>query len=163
MQRIVEARDKPAILERLAAGQTRRSIAVAYGVTHQTLAYHLRRWGVPPVRVNAVNGEQHASWRGGSFVDRWGYKMVRAPQRMKAGMYCPEHLLVAEASIGRQLVQGKEVVHHIDGDKSNNTPGNLLVCTRSQHRVLHRSLEQIGYILVARGLVVFEGGEYRLR
>lgn len=158
----ITERDKDAIEARLAKGESLRSIAASYGVSYPTLQYHRRRWGCPPLREPRTAGENHASWKGGQFVDRWGYTMVRAPHRKCSNPYTPEHVLVAEAQLGRQLIKNKEVVHHINGDKSDNRPENLLVCTKSQHRALHRQLETIGYELIRRGLVVFRDGEYVL-
>ena len=53
------------------------------------------------------------------------------------------HRIVAEQSIGRKLRPG-EIVHHLDEDKSNNSPENLVVCSSaSVHRQYHiRSLHQ---------------------
>ena len=47
-----------------------------------------------------------------------------------------EHRVVAEEMIGRKL-RPDEVVHHIDGNKSNNDPSNLMVMTQSEHIKLH--------------------------
>ena len=47
-----------------------------------------------------------------------------------------EHRVVAEEKIGRPLRPG-EIVHHIDGDKHNNSPENLAVMTQSEHIRLH--------------------------
>lgn len=47
-----------------------------------------------------------------------------------------EHRIVAEAMLGRPLVRG-EIVHHIDGNRQNNTPANLQVMSQSQHMKLH--------------------------
>lgn len=38
--------------------------------------------------------------------------------------------------IGRKLTH-TEVVHHIDGNKKNNSPENLLVMSQSDHVKLH--------------------------
>jgi hypothetical protein len=46
------------------------------------------------------------------------------------------HILVAEQKLGRHLLDN-EVVHHIDGNRLNNEPDNLLVCTRSEHAKIH--------------------------
>ena len=45
----------------------------------------------------------------------------------------------AEAYIGRLLEKG-EVVHHMNGDASDNRPENLLVMPDRQHRQLHMAL-----------------------
>ena len=45
----------------------------------------------------------------------------------------------AEAYIGRPLEHG-EVVHHMNGDATDNSPENLLVMPDRQHRQLHMAL-----------------------
>lgn len=47
-----------------------------------------------------------------------------------------QHRVVAELKLGRPLVRG-EIVHHIDGNKKNNTPENLMVMTQADHMRLH--------------------------
>ena len=48
------------------------------------------------------------------------------------------HRVRAEILIGRPLAPD-EVVHHIDGDKLNNSPENLLVMVNSDHNKMHAS------------------------
>ena len=48
-----------------------------------------------------------------------------------------EHRAVAEQKYGRKLTFD-DVVHHIDGNKRNNCPDNLVVMTRSEHIAIHR-------------------------
>ncbi len=48
-----------------------------------------------------------------------------------------EHVIVAERALGKPLPKGA-VVHHVDEDKSNNAPGNLVICpSMAYHSLLH--------------------------
>jgi hypothetical protein len=47
------------------------------------------------------------------------------------------HRFVMETLLGRRLT-GDEVIHHLDGDPSNNDPDNLVILTRAEHARLHR-------------------------
>jgi hypothetical protein len=57
--------------------------------------------------------------------------------------YVYEHIYVMEKELGRVLVSDEEV-HHLDFNRSNNTPSNLIVLSSSHHSRLHRYLESIG-------------------
>ena len=51
--------------------------------------------------------------------------------------YVYEHIYNAECKLGRELLDG-EVVHHLDQDKVNNNPDNLLVFRNAHdHSVFH--------------------------
>ena len=54
-----------------------------------------------------------------------------------------EHRAAAEAILGRELRPG-EVVHHIDGDKRNNSPENLWIFpSQAEHARWHMELRKI--------------------
>lgn len=54
-----------------------------------------------------------------------------------------EHRMIAELILKRPLKSG-EVVHHIDEDKLNNDPANLMVmASKSDHAALHMGVEAV--------------------
>lgn len=79
------------------------------------------------------SGNASASFKGGTFIDKDGYVRVRGEGRNRL-----EHRLVIESALGRPLTK-TEVVHHINGVKTDNRAENLLVCSASQHREIHAS------------------------
>jgi len=96
--------------------------------------------GIPKGSGNhrAMSGPSHWSWRGGQYRDAGGYVRVRCPGHPNAGKngYVLEHRKVAAELIGRPL-RSDEEVHHVDGDKTNNAPENLVVIPRGKHQKLH--------------------------
>lgn len=69
-----------------------------------------------------------------------GYRYVYSPYHPYSTNhnYVAEHRLVAEGKLGRYL-KPNEVVHHIDEDKLNNDPKNIMVLTNSEHIKYHKS------------------------
>lgn len=64
-------------------------------------------------------------------MGREEYKLKRID-----GTLTLEHRRIVEAHIGRELTSD-EVVHHKDGNKSNNDISNLEVVTRAEHARIH--------------------------
>jgi hypothetical protein len=71
--------------------------------------------------------------------DGKGYRQVYLPSHPNANkIHCVyEHLLKAEQALGRKFPTGI-VIHHKDGDPSNNEPSNFIVCqNHAYHTLLH--------------------------
>jgi hypothetical protein len=72
-------------------------------------------------------GPEHWNWKGG-HVTSAGYRVIS--RRGRAGLL--EHRVVAEKMLGRPLGRD-EIVHHVDGNRANNAPENLVVMSRGEH------------------------------
>jgi hypothetical protein len=91
-------------------------------------------------KVGERKVRNNSNWKGGRIVDDNGRVAVYAPgnldARMGQGQYIFEYRLIAAEKIGRPLTSD-EIVHHIDGDPTNNHPDNLQVMTQAEHCRLH--------------------------
>lgn len=81
------------------------------------------------------------------YQDSNGYILIYQPHHRKAITsgsfkgYVYEHLIVAERFLGRPLSEG-DVVHHLDRNRSNNSPDNLLIISGPMHVRLHSWLDK---------------------
>lgn len=71
------------------------------------------------------------------------------------------HRTIAEEKLGRKLIKGVEVVHHIDLNKLNNNPNNLIVLTKSEHTTLHQQLNKVAGELIRIGVIIYKEGRYQ--
>jgi hypothetical protein len=97
---------------------------------------------------------------GSLYTDFHGYTLVKVVEGK--GAWKRQHILVMEQHIGRKLSKG-EVVHHINGVRSDNRIANLYLCrSHSHHNDVERSLTQVFRELLDEGLVRFnaERGRY---
>lgn len=77
-------------------------------------------------------GNKNPMWKGGKHIRDGGYTLILTTDRG----YVFEHRLVVEENIGRKLTN-KEVVHHRNGNPSDNRIENLeLLSNQSDHMII---------------------------
>jgi hypothetical protein len=95
-----------------------------------------------PSKVEAKNLRK----RGHGYITKQGYHLI-----YDGSKYTPAHRL-AFPNLSSNIV-----VHHIDGDKLNNTLENLIPLSKKSHREAHGSLERQAYKLIQSGLIQYDG------
>lgn len=91
-------------------------------------------------RSEARRGEAVHNFKGYRRLSSKGYILRYAPWHPNASPsgLVMEHRLVMEGLIGR-LISSDEVVHHINGNKSDNSPSNLELMKFGEHSAFHNS------------------------
>ena len=94
---------------------------------------HYRRWlnhGNPMTLLRRAKGE-------GGFHSSGYWRFKKDGREFRA------HILIAEAALGRKL-KLSEIVHHVDCDRSNNKPGNLVLCpSQAYHALIHQRMRAL--------------------
>ncbi len=107
-------------------------------------------------------GANNDSWKGGR-VKLSGYISVKTPGHPRGSNadYVFEHILVMEKHIGRHLIYGarrdpnNEVVHHMNGDRTDNRLENLVLMRAGEHTCLHANQKWAREILDLTNNVVY--------
>lgn len=85
-------------------------------------------------------GENNPKWRGGRSVRKDGRAVVYAPghpnSSIHGGTHILEYRLIMSKHLGRVLLE-TELVHHKNGDPSDNRIENLEIMTLHEHNVEH--------------------------
>lgn len=111
---------------------THAEVAKRLNCAAQTVGKLCAKHGVQTQRRGPRSGPGHPNWKGGRMLSKDGYILVwtadhphaRRQHRVHGGGYILEHRLVMEEKLGRLLEPG-EVVHHLNGEKTDNRPENL--------------------------------------
>ena len=114
-------------------------LAKKYGVKPPSIRKILIKFGIP--RRNASEkqrgernhryGKRSTAWKGGRRIKHDGYVSIWIGCK-----YEYEHRMIMQKYLGRDLTPD-ELVHHIDGDKTNNKIENLEIVDRSNHLRIH--------------------------
>jgi len=86
-------------------------------------------------RAHKPKGEQSPHWKGGRRISR-GYVLVANPGHPRADShgYVAEHILVAESILGGPVPRSRPI-HHINGNRADNRPENIVVCVNQAHHM----------------------------
>ena len=144
-------------------------IAKMYDMAVPSVCRRLNKLGI----IKPATGHDGRNGKKGKVYIK-GYPVVYMPYhpRAKSSGYVREHILVMEKMIGRTPTK-EEDIHHIDLDKENNDPLNLLLLkNHKEHMKLHSKLAALlhsiglkrddGRQAIKDGVIVFAEGEYKL-
>lgn len=131
--------------EKMSGKPRSKEIRQKISEAHKALGTRPSPEAIAKSNENRPTGEDSPQWKGGITITN-GYRCVlnREHPRAHPNGYVYEHVVVAEAKLGRPLTKG-EVVHHIDLDKTNNHPDNLQVfASQTEHVKFHQELKRNG-------------------
>lgn len=82
----------------------------------------------------AKSGNKHHNWNGGIMTREGGRVFIR----ISKNIYKARARMVMEEKIGRRLTKN-EIVHHINGDPSDDRVENLMITNRAVHVIGHHT------------------------
>ncbi len=75
------------------------------------------------------------NWKEGDPRYRGGYVWIKNGN----DDWQTEHIVIVEKILGRKMKK-LELIHHINMNKKDNRNGNLLICSRSYHNIIHANM-----------------------
>src|SRR3990167_10198190 len=121
-----------------------------------------------PLHRKRIGEAQRRAWKegrkripiGSTYRDSFGY--IRVKVIPGSGRWKLQHHLVMEQKLGRPVRKG-EIVHHLNCQRNDNRPENLILCSgKSHHASVHKSLDVVVSRLIKQGVITFSNGKYRL-
>lgn len=81
------------------------------------------------------SGELHHKWKEGQYITPEGYRVI-----LKDGSYLPQHRVVWQET-NKATLLSTGMVHHVNYDKLDNSPDNLLLFSSEEHGRFHRLVD----------------------
>jgi len=141
------------IKEYIESGKSKSQLARELNCGYDTIKDRLIKYNIPTKALSealrgrkiglrgrrniaiAKIGDKNANWKGGKYIDKDGYVIIRIYPNGKnhKGEIVDEHRFVMERYLGRKLKRN-ELVHHKNGIKDDNRLCNLQIVLNNAHR-----------------------------
>lgn len=120
-------------------GNSLDDVGRMFSVDPELVRGALQRAGIQRRARGSGTGSLNHQFKGGLYQRKDGYKLIRGKREKPL-----EHRILAERALGRPLKRTEDV-HHVDANRSNNRPSNLIVCTHAYHMSLHARMRKHPY------------------
>jgi len=137
------------------SGMTQKEVAEKLGVQQKAIWRCMKNNGIKSRSCAVRNqyGNKNSYWKGGKTLSDKGYVLIKChehPRAKQCGGYVMEHVLIMEKYLGRYLNwfgpghSDTEIVHHINGNKTDNRIENLKLVTFKEHMEIHNAMRKAG-------------------